>query len=62
MRLFLGTFLLALLVAFALAAVPQKPIVVSYPADTPESVLEEAKAAIVKAVGRWHCETVSGSC
>lgn len=50
MRFFLGTFILALLAAFALAAAPQKPIVVSYPKDTPESVLEEAKAAIVKAV------------
>lgn len=50
MRFFLSTFILALLVALALAAAPQHPIVVSYPAGTPNSVLEEAKAAIIKAV------------
>jgi len=50
MKFFLGTLFMALLVAFALAAAPQKPIVVSYSKDTPDSVLEEAKAAILKAV------------
>jgi len=42
--------LLAAFAAFAFSAEPQKPYVVSYPNDTPNSVLEEAKDAIRKAV------------
>ena len=45
------TFLvLALFAVFGLTATPQKQIIVSYPEDTPASVLEEAKDAIRKAV------------
>lgn len=36
----------------AIAVAPQRPVIVSYPNDTPNSVLEEAKDAIMKAVCR----------
>lgn len=52
MKLFLTTFLIAILVALALAVDPQeqKSIIVSYPKDTPESEMTELKDAIHKAV------------
>lgn len=50
MKFFLATFLIALLTALAMAAEPQKPIIVSYPEGTPPSELEELKAAIKKVV------------
>lgn len=46
----LATFLLAPLAAFALAAAPQKPVIISYPDNTPDSVLDQAKDAIKEAV------------
>jgi len=51
MKLQLTLFLLAIVAAFALAQAPQVPVVVSYPEDTPQSVLEEAMDAIKKAGG-----------
>lgn len=42
--------LLALLAVLALAVAPQKQVIVSYPKDTPTSVVEEAMDAIRKAV------------
>ena len=50
MKLKLQTLLLLLLTAFAAAEAPQKPVIVSYPDDTPQSVLDQAMAAIKKAV------------
>jgi hypothetical protein len=50
MKLYLNILLLAVLSAFAGAVSPQKPVIVSYPEDTPQSVLEQAMAAIKKAV------------
>jgi hypothetical protein len=55
MKLFLVTFLIAMLVALAMAATAdQKPIVVSYPEGTPYSELEELKAAIEKVVSQMQ--------
>ena len=51
MRIQLTLFLLAILAAFAFAQAQQVPVVVSYPEDTPQSVLEDAMDAIRKAVG-----------
>ena len=49
----LGLLLLpALLAGFAYAQAPQQAVIVSYPQDTPQSVLEEAMEAIKKAVSR----------
>ena len=50
MKLALHILLLAVLSAFAGAVSPQKPVIVSYPEDTPQSVLEQAMAAVEKAV------------
>lgn len=53
MRFTLFTFLFALLVAIALAAAPQKAIVVSFEdPDTPQSVLDEAMQTIKDAGGK----------
>lgn len=51
MRIQLTVWLLAILAALVLAQAPQVPVVVSYPEDTPQSVLEDAMDAIRKAVG-----------
>ena len=50
MRFAVMSFLLALLVAYVAAVAPLKAVVISYPSDTPWSVLDEAKDAIRAAV------------
>ena len=50
MKLTISLLLIALLAAFAAAAAPHKPVIVSYPNDTPQSVVEQAMEAIRKAV------------
>ena len=50
MKFAFGILFLAFLVAFASAVSPQKQVVVSYPKDTPQSVLDKAMEAIRKAV------------
>ena len=50
MRFAFNILLLAFLAAFASATAPQKPVIVSYPNDTPQSVLEKAMDAIRNAV------------
>ena len=50
MKFAFNLLLLALLAAFAAAVSPQKPVIVSYPEDTPQSVLDKAMDAIKKAV------------
>ncbi|EMC96330.1 hypothetical protein BAUCODRAFT_147958 [Baudoinia panamericana UAMH 10762] len=51
MKFTLGLFILTLLAALCFATAPQKQYIISYPQDTPVSVLEDAKDAIVKAGG-----------
>ena len=51
MKLPLTFLLLMLFAVLSLAAPPQKQVIISYPKDTPASVLEEAMAAIKEAVG-----------
>ena len=50
MKLYVFSVLLALLVLSATAALPKKQVVITYPSDTPDSVLDEAKLAITSAV------------
>lgn len=51
MRILSSLFLLALMAVLALAAATdQKPVIVSYPKGTPNSVVEEAMEAVRKAV------------
>ncbi|KAK5120139.1 hypothetical protein LTR85_006620 [Meristemomyces frigidus] len=51
MKLPITILLLALFAVLGLAATPQKDVIVSYPNDTPSSVVDDAKNAIVKAGG-----------
>lgn len=50
MRFFLLTLLVGILVICASALAPQKAILVTYPNDTPGSVIDEAKKTIEEAV------------
>jgi len=50
MKIALSLVFAPLLAAVALASATQKPVIISYPKDTPTSVLDEAKDAIRKAV------------
>lgn len=53
MKLAISTLVLAFLAVLAVAAEqPQQQVLVSYPKDTPNSVLENAKKAIIEAVSR----------
>ena len=51
MKCNLSLLLVLLLAALCLCAQPQKQVIISYPHDTPSSVVEEAMAAIKEAVG-----------
>lgn len=51
MRFALTSFFVALLAACAMASVPQKSVIMSWPNDTPDSVVEAAKKAIIDAKG-----------
>jgi hypothetical protein len=51
MRFALGALFVALLAAFAMAAAPHKSVIMSWPNDTPDSVVEAAKQAIIDAKG-----------
>lgn len=52
MKLVILTLLLALFTAYvAGASSTQRAVIVSYPKDTPDSVLEEAKSAVLKSGG-----------
>lgn len=52
MKLVISSLLLALLAIFAAAAVePKHQVIISYPKDTPASIIEDAKKAIIDAGG-----------
>jgi hypothetical protein len=51
MRFALSVLFVALLAAFAMAAAPYKSVIMSWPNDTPDSVVEAAKQAIIDAKG-----------
>lgn len=52
MKLFFFNYLFAWLFAIAVIAVaPQKAVVVTYPENTPDSVMQQAKDAITQAGG-----------
>lgn len=50
MKLQLTLLLVALFTVLGMAAAPQKQVIVSYPKDTPHSVMEDAMNEIKKAV------------
>ncbi|KAF2085794.1 hypothetical protein K490DRAFT_67391 [Saccharata proteae CBS 121410] len=51
MKAFLISVLLALLAACVLAAAPHRSVLISYPKDTPDHIVNQAKDAIVNAGG-----------
>jgi len=52
MKLAIFTFLFTLLSTAAMAVAPHKSVIISYPNDTPQSVVDEAMAKIEKDGGR----------
>ncbi|KAF1918020.1 hypothetical protein BDU57DRAFT_514556 [Ampelomyces quisqualis] len=51
MRFALGSLLVALLATLAMGLARQKSVIMSWPKDTPDSVVEAAKQAIIDAKG-----------
>ncbi|KAF2033521.1 hypothetical protein EK21DRAFT_58431 [Setomelanomma holmii] len=51
MRFILTSVVVALLAVFTMAVAPHKSVIMSWPNDTPDSVVEEAKQAIIAAKG-----------
>ncbi|KAL6707044.1 hypothetical protein ACN47E_004796 [Coniothyrium glycines] len=51
MRFTILSLLLASLAAFAMAVAPQRSVIISWPNDTPDHIVEDAKEAIRKAKG-----------
>lgn len=51
MRYALFSIVVALLVAFAMAVAPQRSVIISWPNETPDQIVEDAKEAIRKAQG-----------
>ncbi|KAF2250627.1 hypothetical protein BU26DRAFT_517454 [Trematosphaeria pertusa] len=51
MRFALLSFVLALFVAITMAVAPLQPVIISFPKEAPDSLLESAKEAIKKAGG-----------
>lgn len=51
MRFALSASFVALLATFAMAVAPQKSVIMSWPNDTPDSVVQAAKQAIIDAKG-----------
>ncbi|EAT90867.1 hypothetical protein HBI56_217240 [Parastagonospora nodorum] len=51
MRFALTASFVALLATFAMAVAPQKSVIMSWPNDTPDSVVQAAKQAIIDAKG-----------
>ena len=51
MRFALLSLCIALLAAFAMAVAPQRSVIISWPNETPDQIVEDAKEAIKKAKG-----------
>lgn len=60
MKLTKFTLLFATFAGVVLGLAPQKAVVVTYPQDTPESVISEAKDAVIAAVCRLRARQVLG--
>lgn len=63
MKFLFNLLLVALFAVFAMAATTeQKPVIVSYPKGTPDSVIEEAMEAVRKAVCLMRKHNPAGRC
>ncbi|KAF1831042.1 hypothetical protein BDW02DRAFT_572389 [Decorospora gaudefroyi] len=51
MRFAILSLLIALLATFAMAAAPHRSVIISWPNDTPDEIVEQSKEAIRKAKG-----------
>jgi len=51
MRFVIFSLLVALLATFAMAVAPQRSVIISWPKDTPDEIVEQAKEAIRNAKG-----------
>jgi hypothetical protein len=54
MRFAVFSFLVALLAAFVMAAAPHRSVIISWPKDTPDEIVEQSKEAIRQAKGKRH--------
>jgi hypothetical protein len=63
MRFAILTLLVALFATYVMAAAPQRSVIVSWPNDTPDEIVEQSKEAIRKAKGkRTLMRTTWGIC
>ncbi|KAI4662852.1 uncharacterized protein J4E79_004163 [Alternaria viburni] len=51
MRFTIFSFLVALLAAFVMASAPHRSVIISWPNDTPDDIVEQSKEAIRQAKG-----------
>jgi hypothetical protein len=54
MRFAVFSFLVALLATFVMAAAPQRSVIISWPNDTPDEIVEQSKEAIRQAKGMGY--------
>jgi len=54
MRFAIFSFLVALLAAFVMASAPHRSVIISWPNDTPDDIVEQSKEAIRQAKGKRH--------
>lgn len=52
MRFAVFSFLIALLATFIMAAAPHRSVIISWPNDTPDEIVEQSKEAIRQAKGK----------
>lgn len=52
MRFAILTLLVALFVTYAMAAAPYRSVIISWPNETPDEIVEQSKEAIRKAKGK----------
>lgn len=50
MRIYIFSVIVSILVLTASAALPKKQVIITYPSNTPDSILDEAKMTITSAV------------
>lgn len=49
----------ALFATVAMGLAPQRSVIISWPNDTPDEIVEQSKEAIRKAKGEWGCRLLS---
>ena len=62
MRFAILSFLVAFLAAFVMASAPHRSVIISWPNDTPDDIVEQSKEAIRQAKGTRHAIPVEDMC